>query len=79
MRREIDDVERVTRGFVEASVPGFIEVADGLVVQIFERDHDDVVAADDARLGQTVLDAEFHLGTNSTDGACDGRRYAERS
>jgi hypothetical protein len=36
-------------------------VADGQVVQVLERDRDDVVAADDARFWEAMLDAEFHL------------------
>jgi len=59
--RSVHDVERVTQGFIEAGARDFVEVADGLVVQGFERDRDDVVAADDARFGEAVLYTDFHF------------------
>jgi len=69
----IDDVERVAQCFVEASACEFVEVADGLIVEGVERDGDDVVTTDDARFGQAVFSTEFDFGSDSTDGACDGR------
>lgn len=57
----VDDVERVAQGFVEASSRDFVEVADGMLVQVFEMHRDHVVAADDACFGQAMFDAEFHL------------------
>lgn len=69
----VDDVERVAQCFVEASACEFVEVADALFVEGVERDGDDVVAIDDARFGQAVFCAEFDFGSDSTDGACDGR------
>ena len=38
-----------------------VEVADGLVVQVLEGDRDDVVATDDARFLEAMLDTEFDL------------------
>ena len=69
----IDDVERVAQCRVETSAHEFVEVADRLVVEGDERDGDDVVATDDARFGQAVFCTEFDFGSDSTDGACDGR------
>jgi hypothetical protein len=83
-RRSVHAVERVAQGFVETSPRDLVEVADGLAVEISERDRDDVVAADGARFREAIPDAEFHFGSDSTNCPCDGRtgdggEYSDRS
>jgi len=57
----VHDVERVAQRLVESCTSDLVEVANRFVVQVVERDRDDVVAADDARLWQAVLGTELDL------------------
>ena len=44
---------------IESSTGHLVEMADRFIVEVIERDGDDVVAADDTRLGKSVLGAEL--------------------
>jgi hypothetical protein len=44
---------------IESGSGDLVEVADRFVVEIVERDRDDVVAADDAHFGESVLGTEL--------------------
>ena len=67
----VHDVQRVAQGLIESSSRDFIEVANRFVVEVVERDGDDVVAADDTRLGKAVLGAELDFRPDTANGACD--------
>jgi hypothetical protein len=67
----IRDVQRVAQGLIESSSGGLVEVADRFVVEVVERDGDDVVAADDTRLGKSVLAAELDFRSDTSNGAGD--------
>lgn len=73
----VHDVERVAQGLIESGPRDFVEMADGLGVEIVEPDRDEAVAVDDACLGEAVLGAELYFGSDSTDGASD-RRAGDR-
>lgn len=55
----VHDVQRVAQGLIESSSGDLIEAANRFVVEVVERDADHVVAADDTRLGKSVLGAEL--------------------
>ena len=59
--RSVHDVECVAEGLIESSSGDLVEVADRFVIEIDLRHGDHVVAADDTRLGKSVLGSEFHF------------------
>jgi hypothetical protein len=58
-RQSVHDVERVAQGLVESSSGDLVEVTDWFVVEVVASDRDDVVAADDARFGESLLGADL--------------------
>ena len=57
--RSVHDVECVAEGLIGSSSGDLVEVADRFVIEIDLRHGDHVVAADDTRLGKSVLGAEL--------------------
>ena len=57
----VHDVERVAQSLIESSSGDLVELTDRFVIEVAEWDGDDVVAADDAHLGKSVLGPELHF------------------
>lgn len=67
----VHDVQCESQSTVEFGPCHLIEVADGFSIDIFDRYGDDVVATDDASLGQSLLGTDLDLGADSSDRAGD--------
>lgn len=79
----VHDVEGVTQGVIQSSSRDLVQVTDGFVIEVVEWDRDDVVAADDTRLGEPVLGTELDFRFDAADGArdrcaCDCREHLDR-
>lgn len=59
--RSEHDVERVAQRLVEPGACDVVKPTHRRVVQIVERDRDDVVATDDTWFGKTMLGVQLHL------------------
>ena len=80
--RSEHDVEGVPQRLVQSSAHDLVEMTDWIVVEGVDGDGDDVVAADDTCLGQTVLGTQLDLGTNAADRSrngctCDGGEHRD--
>jgi len=69
--QSVHDVERVAQGFVKTCPGELVEAPDRLVIEVDDRDGDDVVAVDDARFGKAVLGSEHYFRSDSTDRSSD--------
>ena len=67
----VHDVQRIPQGLINSRSRELVEVADWFVVEVVDRDGDDVVAADDTHLGKSVLGAELDVRSDAPNGARD--------
>ncbi len=82
--QSVHDVERVAQGLVEPGPGELVEMPDRLIVEVNDRDGDDVVAADDACFRKAVLRSKQYLRSDSANGPCDrcardGGEHVDRS
>jgi SAM-dependent methyltransferase len=73
----VEDVERVSQGSIEFGSFDLVEVSNRLSVKRLYGNSDDVVAADDARLGKALVRSYRDLGSYASGGAGD-RRACDR-
>ena len=73
----VEDVERVSQGSIEFGSFDLVEVSNRLSVKRLDGNSDDVVAADDARLGKAFVRSYRDLGSYASGGAGD-RRACDR-
>lgn len=73
----VEDVERVSQSSIEFGSFDLVEVSNRLSVKRLDGNSDDVVAADDARLGKAFVRSYRDLGSYASGGAGD-RRACDR-